>query len=658
MSKHLQQKERHLKMPEIRKPRRAAKANRLAAREHPDFGFTKRNIIETLLSAALYIGACFTHFDGWISLAVFAVPFLAAVYTVAVRAAEEAAAGDYLNESILVIAAAIAAFALGQFSAGSVVMVLYRVGRLLEAAAVNTSRKIYAEMKKRLPDSINVETEAGLEKMHPQEAGVDDIFVAAPGEMLALDGIVIEGMSSLDISMLTGETENITVAPGSRAISGCINVSAPLRIRAETIFAESTAAKICAALENVQKYKSNHEKYIERFERIYTPAAAAMALLIALLPPIFNGEWRTWISRGVVILVLSNTAALSVTAALSYLGASAIAAKCGIVIKGTRFVEALSRAKTMVFNKTGTITEGKYTVLDVVPRDKMTDYELLCIAAAAEQRSEHPIAKAICAACGGFEREVEGEVKTENIPGRGVSSVVRGKHVYVGNAALLEEHGIHCDIPKRGGAAIHVAVDDVYCGYIIVSDRVREGAFDCLEELRVLGVQNTVMLTSDVRSIARPVAASLNFEMVKPELMPEGKVSAVEYLRATKPDRTSLAYICDRASDADVLERADVGVTLAAIGSDAAFDSADVLIMADELRKLPESVRICRQAADAAWQNSAVFAGARLLLLILGVSGALSISGAAAADFIVSVLMFANSYRTIFRKYQIVRDKK
>ena len=611
MSKHLQQKERHLKMPEIRKPRRAAKANRLAAREHPDFGFTKRNIIETLLSAALYIGACFTHFDGWISLAVFAVPFLAAVCTVAVRAAEEAAAGDYLNESILVIAAAIAAFALGQFSAGAVVMVLYRVGKLLEAAAVNTSRKIYAEMKKRLPDSINVETEAGLEKMHPQEAGVDDIFVAAPGEMLALDGIVIEGMSSLDISMLTGETENITVAPGSRAISGCINVSAPLRIRAETIFAESTAAKICAALENVQKYKSNHEKYIERFERIYTPAAAA-----------------------------------------------AIAAKCGIVIKGTRFVEALSRAKTMVFNKTGTITEGKYTVLDVVPRDKMTDYELLCIAAAAEQQSEHPIAKAICAACGGFEREVEGEVKTENIPGRGVSSVVRGKHVYVGNAALLEEHGIHCDIPKRGGAAIHVAVDDVYCGYIIVSDRVREGAFDCLEELRVLGVQNTVMLTSDVRSIARPVAASLNFEMVKPELMPEGKVSAVEYLRATKPDRTSLAYICDRASDADVLERADVGVTLAALGSDAAFDSADVLIMADELRKLPESVRICRQAADAAWQNSAVFAGARLLLLILGVSGALSISGAAAADFIVSVLMFANSYRTIFRKYQIVRDKK
>ncbi len=286
---------------------------------------------------------------------------------------------------------------------------------------------------------------------------------------------------------------------------------------------------------------------------------------------------------------------------------------------------------------------------DVVPKG-VTDYELLLIAARAEQYSDHPIGRAICAACGSFERDARETVKTEIIPGRGISTVVRGMHIYVGNAALLEEHAIHCDIPRRGGAAIHVARNDSYCGYFVMNDRVREGAFDAMEELRVMGVRNTVLLTDDVRSVARTVASSLNFEMVKPEQTPESKVSAVEYLLATKPEHSALAVVCDRASDTEAMERADVGISLASLGSAAALSSADVLIMADDLRRLPEAVRTAKNAYDSARQNALAFAGVRLLLVILAVCGAVSAFPAVAADMAASVLILANAYRTVHKK--------
>lgn len=651
MSKHLPPKEnKHLKEQEPKRPRRIQEDSYTAAKIHPDFGFTKRNIIETALALALYIGACFTHFDGWIKLAVFAVPFVAAAYTVLLRAIEEVSLGDFFDDSILILISSIAAFAIMQFNVGAAIMALYRVSKLLEAAAVNTSSKMYDAMNMRLPQSIRVEVGGNIEEMLPQEAEVGEIFAVDPGEMIALDGVVVEGMSALDTYALTGEEESIAVSVGDKICAGCVNVSAPLRVRVEEIFADSYITRTSDALNSAQKYKSEHEKLLGRFERIYTPVLTAAALLVALLPPIFNGEWRLWIGRGIILLILANTAALSVLTSLGYLGAVAVSARNGITIKGTRFVEALYRAKTVVLNKTGTITEGKYTVIDVAARG-MTDYDLLCIAAVAEQNSKHPIAKAIRAASGGFNSGSREKIKTETIPGRGISSVVRGKHIYVGNAALLEEHSIHCDVPRRAGTAIHVALNDKYCGYIVLTDKVRDGAFDALEELRVLGVRETVMLTADVRSVARPVASSLNFEMVKPELMPEAKISAVEYLLATKPERTSLAYVCDKASDADVLERADVGVALAALGCDEALDCADVLLLADNIKALPTAVRICKQASEAALQNSVFFLAERLILIVLALSGLVPILPAAIIDLVCSALMFANTYRNIIKKY-------
>lgn len=651
MSKHLPPKEKKpIIDSDMRRLPRIMTGKRIKARVHSDFGFTKRNIIETTLAIVLYTAACFTHFEGWIKLAVFAVPFVAAAYTVVIRAIEEISAGEYLDDSVMIIAASIAAFAITQFNAGAAVMVLYRVCKLLEAAAYTTSDKIYDKMNMRLPDGLNVETQDGLENIFPQDAERGMVFVVEPGEMIALDGVIIEGMSAVDISMLTGGDETVTVSKGDKICAGSINVSAPLRIRVTKLFEDCTVSRMCSALNNAQKYKSKHERFVERFERIYTPVLAAAGLLAAVIPPIFNGEWRSWIGRGIILLLLSNTAAISATTALSYLGAVAAAAKNGVVIKGTRFVEALYRAKTMVFNKTGTITEGKYSIIDIVP-SCMAEEDLLCLAALAEQESEHRIAKAIKDACAGFNVDAQDGCKMETIPGRGVSTIVRGRHIYVGNAALLEEHSIHCAVPRRAGTAIHIALNDKYCGYIILSDKVRDGAFDALEELRVLGVRETVMLTADVRSVARPVAASLNFEMVKPELTPEGKISATEYLLATKPERTSLAYVCDMVGDAEALERADVGVSLAALNCENAVEAADVLIMADDLKLLPAAVRVCKLASEAAIENSLLFVAERLLLVILALCGVLPIIAAAVVDLVCTALMFINTYRNILKKY-------
>lgn len=649
MSKHLPRKENsHLKMPEAKKSRKNIPDSRLEAREHPDFGFTKRNIIETAVSAVLFAAACVIPAEGMTEFAVFIVPFLAATHSVFIRAAERCAAREFFNESVIVILASVISFAVGQFAGGAAVMVFYRGGTLIEAAAGNINKKMYAEMRKRLPESVSIETDEGVVRTQPQSAAVDDIYRAEAGEMLGLDGVVIEGMSALDASALTGTAENITVNEGARVYSGCVNISAPLRIKAKKIFAESTATRVCDALESAPRYKSGLEKVVARFERIYTPAAVVLALVFALIPPIFGGAWKTWISRGVIFLVLANTYAMTATTAQAYLGAIAVAAKNGVVIKGTRFVEALSRIRTMIFNKTGTLTEGKYIVTDIVPKEG-TEIDLLRVAAAGEQKSQHPIARAICAAAG-IERGGD-DIKTEEIAGRGVSTIVHGRHIYVGNAALLEEQGIHCDVPKRGGLAIHVALDDKYLGYIHVADKVREGAFDSIEALRVMGVEKTVMLTADVRSVSRPVASALNFEMVKPEQSLENKISAVEYLLATKAERSSLAYVCDKASDADALERADVGISIAALGSESSLDRADVLIMADDIRFLPETVRIARNASNAALYNTVAFIALRVIMLIFAVSGLLSVVAAAGIDLAATVLMFANSYRTVYKKY-------
>lgn len=651
MSKHYLQKEpkqRHLKAPAPQSTRRSAKPER-AVRTAAGFDMTKGNIIQTGAALALFVAACIVAKDGRVGLAAFAVPLLVALYAALLHAVEEVYNGNFSDDSIPAIIASVAVFAVGDYCGGAAIMVFYRAAKLIEAFARELGGKLNTGMKAKLPQTVRVEVERGrVEELEVQKVALGDIMLLDIGETVALDGVVVSGMSAVDISPLTASAENYTVTRGSRVFSGCVNTDAPIRVKVERLYDESTAYRVFDALENAKRFKSSFETRAEKLAALYAPVVAAAALITAVLPPILNSEWRVWIGRAGVLLALSNTAVFSTTGALCFMGGIAVAAGSGIVIKGTRFVEALARTKTMIFNKTGTITEGRYTVTDVHPKG-MTDYDLLLTAACAEQYSPHPIARAICAACGSFERDSRENVKSETIPARGVSTVVRGKHIYVGNAALLEEHGIHCDVPRRGGAAIHVAVNGKYCGYFIMTDRVREGAFDALEELRVAGVKNSVLLTGDVRSLARPVASSLNFDMVKPELTPEGKISAVEYLLATKPERSALAVVSDRAGDADSLERADVGISIASLGAAAAIDSADVLIMADELNRLPVAVRTARLAYAAARQNALGFVLLRALLLPLAVCGALSALPAVLIDLGVSLLIFANAYRTFYK---------
>lgn len=649
MSKHYVQKEpkhRHMK-PET--PKRAARPASSPTLMHgsAELGLTKWSIIHTAAAFVLFLAACIMRLEGWLVLAVFAVPLLVATYAVLMRAVEQLAAGNYLDDSIPAIIAAVAVFAAGDYRGGAAVMLLYRASKLMEALCQNLGRKMSDDMRLSLPDEVLIENERGLlEKVEVEKVTVGDIMVVAEGDIIALDGVVVKGLSALDPSPLTDSMESYTVTRGSRVFSGCVNIDAPLRVKVIRTYDKSFAWRVCEISEEVGRYKSGYEKRVEKFAGIYTPFLSAATLLLGVLPPIFTGTWSQWIVRAGVLLALGNTAVLSAVSALCFTGCICVASSRGVIIKGTRFVEALARIKTMVFNKTGTITEGRCTVVDVEPVG-MTDYDLLLTAARAEQYSSHPVARAICAACGSFERDPREKVKTEFIPGRGISAVVRGSHVYVGNAALLEEHGIHCEVPRRGGSAIHVASNGKYCGYFIISDKVREGAFDALEELRVLGVKNTVLLTGDVRSIARPIASSLNFDMVKPELIPDSKVSAVEYILATKPERSSLAVVCDHASDLEALERADVGISIASLGSQAALDSADVLIMADELSRLPRAVRMAKLAYGAAMQNAAVFVFGRALIITLVLCGAIGSFAAAIFDVLLSGALFVNVYRTI-----------
>lgn len=622
------------------------------AREHPEFDFTKRNIAETVGSLVLFLVACALGLDGWAKLVAFASVLLASFYTVLFRAIDELANKNIFDECYPVIIASAAAFIIGDYSAGAAVMVFYRVAKLLESAANRVSRKMQIGMNIELPKNVKVLLEDGTtETMRAHAAEVGNIIEVEPDEMFVLDGVIIDGLSGVDISTLTDSANNYNVRRGSHVFSGCVNKDAAVRVKVTRTFDDSTAQRICRAQENVQRYKTKLEKYVETLEAWFVPAIMLAAILLALIPSILTGDYKEWVGRAAVLLALSNTAVLSASVSLCFLGAVAVLAKRAIFVKGTRFIEVLARTKTMVFNKTGTITEGRYIVTDYAPEGGISEYDLILTAARAEQYSGHPIGRAICVACGAFDHDPRDTVGSESIPGRGISTFVGDDHIYVGNAALLEEKGVHCNIPHRTGTAIHVALNGTYCGYLILNERVREGAFDTMEELRVLGVRNTVLLTDDVRSIARQVASSVSFDMVKSEQTPEKKVSAVEYLLATKPDRSALAVVCDRASDTEALERADVGISIASLGVPAALDSADILIMADELRRVPLAMRTAKFAYHAAAQNVIAFGAIKLLLILLGALGVISILPAAVIDIVASSAILLNAYRTVYNKY-------
>ncbi len=660
MSKHLApSKNKHLKKSNKKRLKVAEKPKKHIS----SFGFGcscehdhrqeqkshKKDIALIISSAIIFVAVLFFPVEGWLKFVIFAVPYMIAGYEVIFNAIERLIRGEFLSEDFLMTVASIGAFCIGEYHEAVLIMLLYRTGSLFISYALGKKRRSVEELADIIPDKAHVLTDAGVKVMRPQDVQAGSIILVSPGERVPLDGEVIDGISTIDTSSLTGESVPRTIAVGGVVLSGCINISSPIKIKVTANYAESTATRILELIEGAYAKKSRQESFVSRFSRIYTPVVVLAALVIAVIPPIFSGNWAEWIRRGIVFLVVSCPSALVISVPLSFFGGIGCASRNGILIKGSNYLEALSKAKTFVLDKTGTITEGKFTVLDVFP-ENVSEQELLDIAAAAEYYSNHPIARSIKDASSAPEPEDGSVMYVEEQPGHGVTAFVKGRQVYVGNASLLFDHGILCSTPRRNGIAIHVAVDGAYWGYILVSDKLKEGTFDALESLRHQGANNLVMLTGDMLSVARPIASSLNFDMVKAELLPSGKVSAVEYLMATKADNSTLAFVGDGVNDAQVLARADVGIAIGAFGSDAAIEAADLVLMGENIRKLPLAMKIARDTVNIVHQNIAIALTVKFATLILGIFGLVPIGLAVCGDVGMLIIVILNALRAFNTK--------
>ena len=614
-------------------------------RRRHERGFTAPEVIQIAASSVLMMLVWLIPTTGWFRVLTFAAAAIFAGFPIILDAAESVINGELLESDVLMTLGAVVAFCLGEYPTAIFIMIIHRVALAVEAYALSEKQRYLDNILSVLPREACVETAEGTEHTSPESVNVGEILVVSPGEKIPLDGVVTEGMSALDTSPLTAETAPRTVAPGSVAVSGCVNLTNTLKIRVMRPFAESTVRCALDMISTEGKKRSDTEKQAFGAARLITPVVLFLGLLIALIPPIVSGGWKEWIGRGVLFVCLSGSVSLTASVPLSFLGGLGSAARWGIFANGGACLEKLSKAETFVFDKTGAITEGRFTVTDVEPV-RISEKELLAIAAAAESRSSHPIAQALRLACEGELPEEDENLQIEEIPGRGVSAFIGGKHVYVGNSMLLTDHDIDFSAPSRSGTVIHVAVDGVYAGHIILTDKVKEGAFDAIEGLRANGVTNAIMFTGDVRSVARSVAASLNFDMVRPELTPKAKISAVEYLMATKGSGTSLAFVCAGNSDLPAMERADVGIAMGALRYGNALATADVSVMGDDIRRLPLALRISRAVRRTALNIILVSLAVKAALLLLGALGIMSIWLAMLCELIVLCYTVFLSLRT------------
>lgn len=605
-----------------------------AVRRHPR-GFTAPEVLQIAASSVLMLLVWLIPTSGWFRVLTFAAAAIFAGFPVILDAAESIINGELLESDVLITLGALVAFCIGEYPTAIFIMIIHRVALIVEAYALSEKKRYLDGIMTVLPTEACVETAEGAERTQPENVNVGDILIVSPGEKIPLDGVVTEGISSLDTSPLTAETAPRTVAPGSVAVSGCVNLTNTIKLQVMRPFEESTVRCALNMISTEGKKRSDMEKQAFGAARLITPVVLLLGVLLAVVPPLASGGgWIEWIRRGVLFFCLSCSAALTASVPLAYLGGLGSAARWGVFANGGICLEKLSKAETFVFEKTGAITEGRFTVTDVEPVE-MSENELLALAAAAESRSTHPIAQALRLACEESLPADEEIVQIEEIPGRGVSAFVGQRHVEVGNSMLLDDRDVEIRTPRRSGTVIYVLVDGAYAGHIVLTDKVKEGAFDAIEGLRANGVTNTVMFTGDVRAVARSVAASLNFDMVKPELTPKAKISAVEYLMATKGSGTSLAFVCAGISDLPAMERADVGIAMGALRYGNALASADVSIMGDDIRRLPLALRIARSLRRTALNNILVALAAKAALLLLGALGIVSIWFAMLCELLV-----------------------
>ena len=579
-----------------------------------------------------------------LSLILFLAAYLLAGADILWRAVRTIASGQVFDENFLMSVATIGAFVLGEYPEGTAVMLFYQIGELFQSLAVSKSRRSIAALMDIRPDSANLLRDGQVVSVDPEEVAVGQQIVIRPGERVPLDGVVEEGISTLDTSALTGESVPRDVGPGEPVISGCINQTGLLTVRVSREFGESTVSKILELVETAADKKSPSEAFITRFARYYTPTVVIGAVLLAILPPLLAGQaFSLWVERALIFLVISCPCALVVSVPLSFFGGIGGASKAGILVKGGNYLEALAHMETVVFDKTGTLTKGVFSVGEVWS-ETMERQELLRLAALAEANSSHPIAKSIQTAYGKpLDPALIGSV--EELPGLGVRAVIEGKTVLAGNRRLMEGLVLPDQLPV--GTLVHLGVDGVYAGYLLIGDVLKEDAHRAIARLKEEGIRTTVMLTGDEDAVGRQVAGDLGMDQVYTRLLPQDKVERVETLLREKSPKGTLAFVGDGINDAPVLARADLGIAMGGLGSDAAIEAADVVIMTDEPSKLAVAMGIGRRTLRIARQNVTFALGVKGIVLLLGALGYASMWMAVFADVGVTVLAILNAIRAL-----------
>ena len=621
----------------------------------------KKMLVRIILAATLLVGLAFAPVTGPLRLALYLIPYLLVGYDILLKAAKGIRNGRVFDENFLMTVATLGAIAIalyddtGEYTEAVAVMLFYQIGEWFQAYAVGKSRKNISDLMDIRPDYANIERSGKIEQVAPESVEVGTVIVVQPGEKVPIDGIVIRGETSLNTSALTGESLPKHVAPGENVTSGCINLTGVIYVRTTRLFGDSTVSQILELVENASSRKSQSEAFITRFARIYTPIVFFSALALALVPPLVrlfamgaDAQWDDWIYRALVFLVISCPCALVISIPLSFFAGIGGASKEGILVKGSNYLEALSQTSTLVMDKTGTLTQGVFEVT-AVHHNTIDENRLLELAALAESASSHPISKSLQKAYGkAIDRNRVTNIR--ELAGKGVVASVDEQEVAVGNEKLMTELGIEVIACRSIGTIVHIAVNGNYCGHIVIADQLKPNANKAIDAVRKAGVNKVVMLTGDRKSVALAVASQLGIDEVRCELMPSDKVSAVEKLLAQRTGSGKLAFVGDGINDAPVLSRADIGIAMGAMGSDAAIEAADIVLMDDDPLKIAKGIKISRKCLRIVKENIWLAIGIKVLCLLLGAVGLANMWMAIFADVGVMILAILNAIRALFVK--------
>ena len=615
----------------------------------------KKVLTRIIVAAVLMIAFSFLPVEGYAALALFMIPYLVIGYDILIKAGKGIMNRQVFDENFLMAVATVGAIALGDYREGVAVMLFYQIGELFQSYAVGKSRRNISDLMDIRPDYANIERDGEIEEVDPDEVEIGSIIVVKPGEKVPIDGVIIEGTTTLNTSALTGESVPRDASEGDEVISGCINMTGVLRIKTTKEFGESTVSKILDMVENASSRKSRSENFISKFAKYYTPAVCYGALALAVLPPIvrmlFMGlspEWGDWIMRALTFLVISCPCALVISIPLSFFAGIGGASNAGVLVKGSNYLETLAGTKYVVFDKTGTMTQGVFEVTGVhhntLPMDEILEY-----AALAESFSSHPISRSLQKAYG---KAIDQSRVTDvqEVSGKGVIAKVDGRTVAAGNVKLMEMEGIPYQECHSVGTVVHMAVDGEYVGHILIADLLKPHAEEAIRALKAAGIKKTVMLTGDARRVADKVAADLGIDEVHSELLPGDKVAMVEKLLSQKNEKEKLAFVGDGINDAPVLSRADIGIAMGAMGSDAAIEAADIVLMDDDPLKIAKAIRIARKCMRIVYENIYFAIGVKVICLILGAFGIANMWVAIFADVGVMVIAVLNAIRTLYVK--------